>query len=1046
MLFAKPLPTLSPLDLELNKVYRQDETQCIEHLLESVNFTEDTLNNIDATARNLVVEVRQQNVGRGGLDSFLYRYDLSSEEGIALMCLAEALLRIPDTETVDQLIKDKITSADWQANVGKGESLFVNAATWGLMLTGKMLTRDEENPQKLTQVLKRVLTKTGEPIIRRAVGEMMKIMGKQFIVGEDIEEALSRSARREKIGYRFSYDMLGEAARTQEDAMRYFKAYQNSITAIGEHSKNKGYVAGPGISVKLSALHPRYEFAKRDIVVPDLVEKLRTLAYQAKDYNIGLTVDAEEADRLDLSLEILEGVFADPKLEDWNGLGLAVQAYQKRAFYVIDKLAQLARKHQRRWMIRLVKGAYWDSEIKESQIKGFDGYPVFTRKVNTDLSYIACAKKIIDAQDAFYPMFATHNAQTVATILELMGKNRNFEFQCLQGMGRALYDQIVDKEKWAIPVRVYAPVGTHEDLLPYLVRRLLENGANTSFVNRIVDEKLPVEDIIANPINRVKANQFKPHPNIPLPKDIYGHERKNSKSYDISNTSILEELDAKLSEWQDHQWFAAPTQYAKSDSGSTRTAYEPADHSRVIGNIHDAIQEEVSKTLEAAHNASQKWDRTPIVKRAELLENAANLLEDNMPELMALLIREGGKTIPDAISEVREAVDFCRYYAQQAKNHLIPMIMPGPTGESNQLEMHGRGIIACISPWNFPLAIFSGQVMAALVAGNAVIAKPAAQTPLIAARAVELFHQAGIPNDVLQLLPGEGRTVGNTLISDTRVSGVLFTGSTETARHINKTLANREGPIVPFIAETGGQNAMIADSSSLPEQLIMDVLSSSFYSAGQRCSALRVLFIQEDIADKVIKMLQGAMEQLIIANPRFLRTDIGPIIDPASVKTLQEHSDRMEQEAKLIFKAPVSEHTDNGSFFAPRVFELKDLSQLTKEVFGPILHVIRYKKTDLDKVIADINATGYGLTLGIHSRIDETVRYIQQRIKAGNAYVNRNMIGAVVGVQPFGGEGLSGTGPKAGGPHYLAKLCVERTLTINTAATGGNASLLSLVE
>lgn len=1045
MLFTEPLPSESPLRAKLSEAYRQDETICVENLLSSVNLTGQALEAIDDTARQLVVEVRKSNVGKGGLDSFLYRYDLSSEEGIALMCLAEALLRIPDSDTVDQLIRDKITSADWQANVGKSESLFVNAATWGLMLTGRMLSRDEENPKKLRNVLKRFLEKTSELIIRRAVAEMMRILGKQFIVGENIKEALSRSKRREGLGYRFSYDMLGEAARTQADADRYFEAYQTSITAIGEHAKGKSYLSGPGISVKLSALHPRYEFAKREIVLPLMVSRLKTLVFQAKSYGIGITVDAEEADRLDLSLDILEQVFSDPDLEDWGGLGLAVQAYQKRAWYLIDWLADLAKKHHRRWMIRLVKGAYWDSEIKESQVKGLNNYPVFTRKSNTDVSYIACAQKILDYGDVFYPMFATHNAQTVATILQMAGSNRQFEFQCLQGMGRALYDQIVAKDKWNVPVRVYAPVGSHEDLLPYLVRRLLENGANTSFVNRIVDEQLPISEIIHNPLHQVRENKIKPHPSIPLPPHLYGADRQNSKSYDLSNRQVLQALDAELSSWQEHEWQAKPTS-GDSTKLQGRTTYEPANNDRVVGQVYSAGQDEVAVALEKAYEAQADWDRTPILKRAELLERSGALLEKNMPELLVLLMREGGKTMADAIAEVREAIDFCRYYALQATLHLVPKIMQGPTGESNQLEMHGRGVIGCISPWNFPLAIFTGQIMAALVAGNTVIAKPAAQTPLIAARAVELYHEAGIPQSVLQLLPGEGRTVGNALVTDERVCGIVFTGSTETARFINKTLADREGPIVPFIAETGGQNAMIADSSSLPEQLVMDVLSSSFYSAGQRCSALRVLFLQEEIADKTIKMLQGAMAELIIGDPLLFKTDIGPIIDENSVKTLLAHSERMDREAKLIFKTKLGDTTREGSFFAPRAYELSDLSVLQREVFGPILHVIRYKKKDLDKVIAAINATGYGLTLGIHSRIDENVRYIQQRIKAGNAYVNRNMIGAVVGVQPFGGEGLSGTGPKAGGPHYLTRLCTERTLTINTAAAGGNASLLSLVE
>lgn len=1046
MILTKPVPAQDKLRGLLSENYRKDETACVENLLQNLQLSDEILTQIQETAHDLVVGVRNERVGKGGLDAFLYRYDLSSEEGIALMCLAEALLRIPDNQTIDLLIRDKITRADWQSNVGKSDSLFVNAATWGLMLTGKVLSRDGGNPNRLRMALKKFLEKTSEPIIRKAVGEMMKILGKQFILGENIQEALQRSIEREKLGYRFSYDMLGEAARTQADANRYFKAYQDSIQAIGEHARGRGYIVGPGISVKLSALHPRYEFAKRDKVLPAVIDKLTSLVLQAKEVGIGITVDAEEADRLDLSLDILEAVFANPQLEDWEGLGLAVQAYQKRALALIDWLADVSRKYQRRWMIRLVKGAYWDSEVKESQVKGYNGYPVYTRKVNTDLSYMACAKKIIESPDAFYPMFATHNANTVAYILEMMGKNRDFEFQCLQGMGRALYDQIVAPDKWNIPCRVYAPVGTHEDLLPYLVRRLLENGANTSFVNRIVDDQLPISDIIEDPIARVKANLIKPHPNIALPRNIYGSERENSKSYDLSNVAVLTALDTEMSKWQHHQWLAEPTVKIDSNKNAVKTQCEPNDRRRVIGKLFDANDQEIEATLIAAHRSQEAWNRRGVEERAHLLTNAANLLEQNMPELMTLIIKEGGKTLPDAIAEVREAVDFCRYYALQARTYLAPKNLPGPTGESNQLQMHGRGVFACISPWNFPLAIFTGQVMAAVVSGNTVICKPAAQTPLIAARAVELFHQAGIPKDVIMLLPGEGRTVGNKLIADERISGVLFTGSTETARTINKTLAQRQGPIVPFVAETGGQNAMIADSSALPEQLIMDVLSSAFYSSGQRCSALRVLFLQEEIADKVVTMLKGAMAELIINDPSFLETDIGPIIDEKSAANLEQHALRMEKEGKLIYRTSLGDATSHGSFFAPCAFEIAGLHILDREVFGPILHIIRYKKDQLDDVINSINNTGYGLTLGIHSRIDETIQYIQTRVRAGNTYVNRNMIGAVVGVQPFGGEGLSGTGPKAGGPHYLSRLCTERTLTINTTAAGGNATLLSLVE
>ncbi len=842
MIFSNPVPEPSPLRRRIFEAYRKDETACLEELMAFINFSNEETSEIEEIARQLVIEIRKKGVGKKGLDAFLYRYDLSSEEGIALMCLAEALLRIPDKQTINQLIQDKITSADWQANIGKDDSLFVNAATWGLMLTGKVLSRDPLGYNRLRVSLKRLLKKSSEPIIRKAIAEMMKILGKQFILSENIHEALKRSTKREKEGYRFSFDMLGEAARTEQDADRYFKSYQNSINAIGEYAKGIGYISGPGISVKLSALYPRYEFSKRHWILSEVVEKLRQLVIQAKEFGIGLTVDAEEADRLDLSLDILEVIFSDPILEDWEGFGLAVQAYQKRAFPLIDWLADLARKYQRRIMLRLVKGAYWDAEIKESQVKGFENYPVFTRKINTDVSYIACAKKIIAAQDAFYPMFATHNANSVATILQLMGSNKDYEFQCLQGMGQALYDQIVAPDRWGIACRVYAPVGSHEDLLPYLVRRLLENGANTSFVNRIVDEQLPVKEIIADPIAKVRELKCTPHPNIPSPQDIYGIDRKNSKSFDLSNLLVAKNLDEQMSLWQKKEWIAYPTVRTGKEQANEKIAHEPNNRLIILGKVYEATPEEVEKTLLQAHQSKDKWDSISVFQRAGFLEKAANLLEENMPELMTLIIREGGKTLPDAIAEVREAVDFCRYYALQAKENLVPKNLKGPTGETNQLQMHGRGVFACISPWNFPLAIFTGQVMAALVAGNAVIAKPAAQTPLIAARAVEIFYQAGIPKNILFILPGEGKTVGNSLVADERVSGVLFTGSTETARIINKTLAHRQGPIVPFIAETGGQNALIADSTALPEQLIMDVLSSAFYSAGQRCSALRVLF------------------------------------------------------------------------------------------------------------------------------------------------------------------------------------------------------------
>lgn len=1039
---ATTIPQLDSLRLAINAAYRQDEQECVAYLLQQLNFSDQNLHQIEAIARELVAQVRNERLGKGGIDAFMYQYDLSSEEGIALMCLAEALLRIPDQATVDLLLRDKLTTPNWRSNLGKSESLFVNAATWGLMLTGKVLS-EPSNESYFGNVMQRLIARTGEPVIRKAVGEAMRILGKQFIVGRTITEALKRAAKREQLGYRFSYDMLGEAARTQEDADRYFLAYQNAIETIGQSVGERNPITAPGISIKLSALYPRYEFGKWDTSVTILSERLLALAKQAKQFNMGLTVDAEEAERLEISLDIIERVIRDPALAGWDGFGLAVQAYQKRAPFVIDWLVATARSAQRKLMVRLVKGAYWDTEIKDSQIKGLEGYPVYTRKEATDTSYFVCAQKLAAASDVIYPQFATHNAHTVAVIMTLMQDRRDFEFQCLQGMGRALYDTIVESDKFGVPCRVYAPVGSHEDLLPYLVRRLLENGANTSFVNRIVDEAAPIDDLVANPAAKLAAFTAKPHPKIPLPLDIYRPVRVNSRGIDFANITEMQVLRARMDVFADQSWTAGPLIGRADAARSQRTLLEPRNHQKTVGTVEEATREDVAHALARADAAHSAWNHQPVSERAACLRRAGDLLEENRGELMALLVREAGKTLLDAIAEVREAADFCRYYAVEAETKLAAKELVGPTGEANYLQMHGRGVIVCISPWNFPLAIFMGQVVASLLAGNAVVAKPAAQTPLIGALAVKLLHQAGVPEEVLQLLPGRGSVIGDQLVEDPRVKGIVFTGSTETARHINQTLAARPGPIVPFIAETGGQNAMIVDSSALHEQVVLDVMTSAFFSAGQRCSALRVLFLQNDIADKVIKMLQGAMAQLQLGDPGVLTTDIGPVIDEAARDGLLAHVQHLKQFGKLIYQMQIPDHLQ-GSYFAPCAYEIDSISQLTKEEFGPILHVVRFAGDQLDEVIAGINATGFGLTLGIHTRIDATAEYIQARVNAGNAYVNRNMIGAVVGVQPFGGENLSGTGPKAGGPHYLPRLCTERTLSINTTATGGNASLLSL--
>jgi RHH-type proline utilization regulon transcriptional repressor/proline dehydrogenase/delta 1-pyrroline-5-carboxylate dehydrogenase len=1049
MLLNEALVPQPPLRAKLTEYYRKDEAACLAVLVEQAQLPSNEIKRIQQKAYALVEAVRAKRLGTGGIDAFMYQYNLSSDEGIALMCLAEALLRIPDKATRDKLIKDKLTAAHWQTHAGQSHSMFVNAATWGLMLTGTIYGWDELGDKNLFAALKKLAARGGEPFIRKAVGYAMKILGKQFVMGRTITEAMRRARASEARGYRYSYDMLGEAARTALDAERYFEAYERAIHAIGKAAQQHGPEKGPGISVKLSALYPRYELAKHNEVMAILVPRILTLAVLAKQYDLGFTVDAEEAERLDLSLDIIEAVISDSRLNGWNGFGLALQAYQKRAFWVIDWLADLAKRTNHRIMLRLVKGAYWDAEIKNAQEKGLAGYPVFTRKVATDVSYLACAKKIIGYGNLFFPQFATHNAYTVAAVMEMMnGKALPFEFQCLHGMGQTLYDEIVEDKQHPIPCRIYAPVGTHEDLLAYLVRRLLENGANTSFVNRIVDEKEPIENLITDPIAKLKDLGITPHPRIPLPINLYGNERKNSQGLDMTNHDTLTTLQQELNAAMQQKWQGGVIIDGQLEKGEPQTITDPNDTGWELGTVTLANHHHVEKALTSAAAAAARWDKTSVIERAACLDKAADLLEQQRGFFMALAVREAGKTLNDAIAEIREAVDFCRYYAAQAREHFAePMRLPGPTGEANWLELHGRGVIACISPWNFPLAIFMGQVTAALVTGNCVIAKPAEQTPLIASYAVQLLHQAGIPHDVLHLLPGKGEIVGAALVADMRISGVMFTGSTETARIINQSLANRKGPIVPFIAETGGQNAMIVDSSALPEQVVADVILSAFGSAGQRCSALRVLFLQDDIAEKVITMLQGAMAELEIGDPGMLETDIGPVIDKEALAMLEKHAEEMEQKGKFIYQTPIETAVEKrGTFFAPCAFEIASLSLLDREVFGPFLHIIRFKAGELDKVIAEINQTGYGLTLGIHTRIEETMNHIRTNTHVGNTYVNRGMTGAVVGVQPFGGEGLSGTGPKAGGPHYLFRLCTERTVTVNTTAAGGNASLMSLGE
>ena len=1021
-----------------------DETEAVACILAAAEIPVDMRHCIGERARGLVAAVRRDRLGKGGIDAFLHEYALSSPEGVALLCLAEALLRIPDAETVDRLIRDKIGSADWESHLGRSESMFINASTWALMLTGRLLHIVSPAPD-LRTVLRRFVARSSEPVLRQAVTAAMHIIGRQFVMGRTIGEALERARGAEQQGYRHSYDMLGEAAHTAADAARYAAAYDDAIAAIGRSWGGRIIADAPGISIKLSALHPRYEMAQRARVLSEVSLILLELSRHARGAGIGLTIDAEEADRLDLSLDLFEALALSPDLADWDGLGLAVQAYQKRALPVIEWLADLARRSGRRLMVRLVKGAYWDSEIKGTQELGLDGYSVYTRKVATDVSYLACARRLLAFGPIFYPQFATHNAHTVAALLEFAGERRDYEFQRLHGMGEALYEQIVGAERLDRPCRVYAPVGSHEDLLPYLVRRLLENGANTSFVNRLVDEAQPINAIVADPIAQLARLPVKPHPRIPLPRDLYGPARENSRGLDLDHAPVQAALRDGLAAALCQPRSAAPIIDGIEQPGAAEPVFDPSDRRRQVGMVVAAGPREIDRALGRALFSAPSWDRTPAAERAAVLERAADLYQNRMVELMALIIREGGRTIPAALAEIREAVDYLRYYALRARvDFAASEPLPGPTGERDEIALHGRGVFACISPWNFPLAIFTGQIAAALAAGNAVVAKPAEQTPLVAAAAVWLLHQAGVPGDVLHLLPGTGEIVGAALVGDPRVAGIAFTGSTETARRINLDLARRAGPIVPLIAETGGQNAMIVDSSALAEQVVSDVLISAFDSAGQRCSSLRLLYVQVDIADRLLAMLAGAMTELVVGDPALLATDVGPIIDAPAREALEQHAQRMAREGHLLYQCALPAGTEHGTFFAPRVFQIDGAERLPGEVFGPILHVVRWHADRLNAVLDEIAATGYGLTLGIQSRIDETTRYILARLHIGNSYVNRSMIGAVVGVQPFGGEGLSGTGPKAGGPRYLHRFATERTLSVDTTAAGGNATLLSL--
>ncbi|MFA7431887.1 MAG: bifunctional proline dehydrogenase/L-glutamate gamma-semialdehyde dehydrogenase PutA, partial [Rhodospirillaceae bacterium] len=933
-----------PLRASVRDALRFDETACVAERLSQAAMPPDQAARIQASARVLVQGVRDSGARAGSIDAFMHEYGLSSQEGVVLMCLAEALLRIPDDVTADRLIADKIGGADWERHLGQSESVFVNASTWALMLTGR-LVRNDTGPPDWRSTLHRLVRRSGEPVIRQAVVQAMRIMGRQFVMGRTIAEALDRARDTEKKGYTYSYDMLGEAARTMDDAERYFRSYSSAIDAIGAASAGRGPLKGPGISVKLSALHPRYEYSQHGRVMAELTPRLIALCRQAQVADIPLCVDAEEADRLDLSLDVLDA--ASSALPGWNGLGLAVQAYQKRAWPLIDWLAAVARRDKRRMMVRLVKGAYWDAEVKHAQVLGLDGYPVFTRKASTDVSYLACARKLLSMPDAFHCAFATHNAHTAAAVMDMAGPESDFEFQRLHGMGEALYDQIIARH----PCRIYAPVGSHEDLLAYLVRRLLENGANTSFVNRINDERQPLDALVADPIAEVKALEVKPHPRIRPPRELYP-DRLNAKGIDLADPSTLANLRPAMDAAAQIDWALGPLTTAKGEPGALQPLTNPANMLETIGTVREATAALAAGAVEIASRAQPAWDATPADQRAAILERAADLFEAHMPGLMTLAVREAGKTLPDAVAEVREAVDFLRYYAVQCRAEFSgPTEMPGPTGERNTYALHGRGVFVCISPWNFPLAIFTGQVAAALAAGNAVCAKPAEQTPLIAVRAVALLHDAGVPHDILHLLPGRGETVGAALVSHPLIAGVAFTGGTDTARIINRTLAKRDGPIIPLIAETGGQNALIVDSSALPEQVTRDVLASAFQSAGQRCSALRVLFVQDDVAAPMLRMIAGGIAELRMSDPALLSTDIGPVIDAAAREALEAHAARMSHEGHLIEQTPATDILAPGHWFAPRAYEIDRLDRLTHEVFGPVLHVVRWSAGRLDAVI-----------------------------------------------------------------------------------------------
>ena len=1030
----------------INSTWFADEAQLVRSLAQRAEIDEISRCSIEALALELIEAMRRDRLNKSGLDAFMQQYDLSSQEGVVLMCLAETLLRIPDTESIDAMIADRLAAADWEQYLGASDSLFVNASTWGLMLTGRLVDIEPQTTQDSAGFLHKLMARIGEPIVRQAMLQAMQIMAQQFVMGRDIDAALQRSTGETYRRYRYSFDMLGEAALTMDDAGRYSEAYGHSIETIGATDvMQTGALARNGISIKLSALSPRFEFAQHKRALREIVPRLTELAATACRCGVPITIDVEESDRLELTLAIFEAVYTSSVLGNWEGFGLAVQAYQRRAPAVIEWLSDLSARNGRRIPVRLVKGAYWDTEIKRAQEAGHQGYPVFTRKAHTDVAYLACARMMLDTGGRLVPQFATHNAHTVAYVLHHVRPDMEFEFQRLHGMGLELYDQLLADDRYDIRCRVYAPVGEHEYLLPYLVRRLLENGANTSFVNRIVDENIPAATLAADPVGLARNSQFVAHPDIPPPEDLFGAVRRNSTGLNLADGAELEKLAIEMKHCLAQSWTVHPVVAGKPVHGKSHPVTIPYDTRRRLGCVEYAGTDEVDRAIQCASMGFSLWNSTPVAQRSLLLERAADLIEVQRASLVALCIAEAGKCLPDALADIREAVDFLRYYASEGRRLMADSVeLSGPTGERNELRLAGRGVFVCISPWNFPSAIFIGQIAAALVTGNSVIAKPAEQTSILASRLFEILITAGIPSDVLQFVPGSGSVTGAHAVADERIAGVVFTGSNKTAQLINRSLAAREGPIATLIAETGGLNAMIVDSTALVERVIMDAVRSAFNSAGQRCSALRLLCLQDDIADRSIELLRGRMMEISIGRPDSLATDVGPVINSQARLELLRYRDEIVRAGSVIWECEISDELNEGSFFAPLAVEIPDIDLLTHEVFGPILHVLRYRSDQLDDLIAAINVKGYGLTFGFHSRIESRIQRCAGAVMAGNIYVNRDMIGAVVGAQPFGGQGLSGTGPKAGGPHYLLRFVTEKTVSINTAAIGGDARLLGL--